>query len=119
MIRMLLMLSLITWFFKPTVALACQPMNASELQDKLKRESVAQLVFFASWCSSCKQHLTEAYAAKSLFIASFDENQAATKAFRAFLGEAHRQLCIWDKDGSIAAHYAVKSLPALRALGDK
>ncbi len=116
--RLFVILSLIALFFKPTVSLACQPMNASELQDKLKREPVAQLVFFASWCSSCKQHLTEAYAAKSLFIAIFDQNEAATKAFQAFLGEAHRQLCVWDKDGSIAAHYAVKSLPALRALGE-
>ena len=116
--RLLVMLSLIALVFRPAISLACQPMNASELQDKLKREPVAQLVFFASWCSSCKEHLTPDYAAKSLFIAIFDENEAATKAFRAFLGEAHRQLCVWDKDGSIAAHYAVKSLPALRTLGD-
>ena len=53
---------------------------------------------------------------KSFFIAVFDEPAAAEKAIRAVMGDEYLPRCIWDKDGSIAAFYAVKSLPALRSV---
>ena len=98
------------------VALACAGMNAQELQEQLKSEAAEQLVFFASWCASCKKHMTQDTLNKSYFIAAFDEQSAADKAFRAFLGESNLKRCIWDRDGSIAAAYGVKGLPVIRSL---
>jgi hypothetical protein len=107
---------LLLLLFVTDVALSCQVMTAKELQDLLRKEPAEQLVFFASWCASCKKHLTPAEAARSYFIAAFDEEAAARKAFTAFLGEAQLRRCIFDQDGSIAAAYGVKSLPVVRSL---
>ncbi|MDQ3231400.1 MAG: hypothetical protein M3Q07_06225 [Pseudobdellovibrionaceae bacterium] len=108
---------LVCWLlFVTDVALACVGMNAQQLQDKLKQEPAEQLVFFASWCASCKKHLTPESLKASYFIAVFDEQSAAEKAYSAFLGETNLKRCVWDQDGSIAAAYGVKSLPVVRAL---
>ncbi len=98
------------------IALACEAMTHAQFQEHLKKESATQLVFFASWCASCKKHMTMDDLAKSYFIASFDEQAAAQKAFSAFLGEAGMKRCIFDQDGSIAAAYNVKSLPKVLTL---
>jgi thiol-disulfide isomerase/thioredoxin len=95
------------------VALACAPMTYAQFQEQFKKESAEELVFFASWCASCKKHLVTEALAKSYFIAAFDEQPAATKAFTAFLGAEQLKRCIFDQDGSIAAAYGVKSLPAV------
>lgn len=95
------------------VALACVPMTYAQFQEQFKQEAAEELVFFASWCASCKKHLVADALAKSYFIASFDEQPAATKAFTAFLGADQLKRCIFDQDGSIAAAYGVKSLPAV------
>lgn len=95
------------------VALACVPMTYAQFQEQLKKEPAEELVFFASWCASCKKHLVPDQLAKSYFIASFDEEAAATKAFTAFLGGDSLKRCIFDKDGSIAAAHGIKSLPAV------
>jgi len=98
------------------VALACVGMNAQQLQEQLTTEPAEQLVFFASWCASCKKHMTQEILAKSYFIAAFDEQLAAVKAYSAFLGESNLKRCIWDRDGSIAIAYGVKGLPVIRSL---
>jgi hypothetical protein len=108
--------ALLFLFFVTDVALACQGMSYAQLQEQLKKQPAEQLVFFASWCASCKKHLTTDQAARSYFVAVFDEQPAAHKAYKAFLGDDHGQRCIFDQDGSIAAAYGVKSLPALRSL---
>lgn len=95
------------------VALGCQAMNLEQLKQKLGKEPAEELVFFASWCASCKKHLTEDRAAKSYFVAAFDEQPSALKAYAKFLGEKNLGRCIWDADGSIAEGYQVKALPAL------
>jgi thiol-disulfide isomerase/thioredoxin len=95
------------------VALACAPMTYAQFQEQLKKEPAEELVFFASWCASCKKHLVPEQVAKSYFIASFDEEAAANKAFTAFLGKDALVRCIFDQDGSIAAAHGIKSLPAI------
>ena len=95
------------------VALACAPMSLAQFQEQFKKEPAEELVFFASWCASCKKHLVREALAKTYFIASFDEQPAATKAFTVFLGDDQLKRCIFDQDGSIAAAYGVKSLPAV------
>jgi hypothetical protein len=97
------------------VALACVAMDAQQLQAELHIEPAEQLVFFASWCATCKKHMTEEILAKSYFIAVFDEQSAADKAYRSFLGESKLERCIWDRDGSIAKAYGVKSVPVIRS----
>jgi hypothetical protein len=103
-------------WFVTDVALACQGMTAAGLQEQLRKEAAEQLVFFASWCASCKKHLTPDQVAGSYFIAVFDEEAAARKAFTAFLGESNLGRCVFDQDGSIAAAYGVKSVPVVRSL---
>lgn len=98
------------------VALGCETMTATQLQEKLKKEPAEQLVFFASWCASCKKHLTQDTLAKSYFVAVFDEQPAAVKAYSKFLGEQNLKRCIWDQDGSIAVAYGIKGLPVVKAL---
>lgn len=117
--NLLLLVTLVWNLLSASSALACAPMDKSQLQQRLIEKPAEQLVFFASWCSSCKEHMREDWAAKSYFLAVFDEQAAAEKAFRAFVGEKNLDRCIWDKDGSIAAFYGVKSLPALRSLLSK
>lgn len=95
------------------VALACAPMTLAQFQEQLKKEPAEELIFFASWCASCKKHLVPEQVAKSYFIATFDEEAAATKAFTAFLGKDALKRCIFDQDGSIAAAHGIKSLPAV------
>lgn len=107
----LLLLLLVT-----DVALACEGMTHAQFQEQLKKQPAEQLVFFASWCASCKKHLTKDQVARSYFVAAFDEQPAARKAFTAFLGEDHVKRCIFDQDGSIAAAYGVKALPVVRSL---
>lgn len=98
------------------IALACEAMNYMAFQERLKNEPATQLVFFASWCASCKKHMTSEYLQTSYFIASFDEQAAAQKAFTAFLGESQLKRCVFDQDGSIAAAYGVKALPKVLSL---
>ncbi|WP_141734547.1 TlpA family protein disulfide reductase [Oligoflexus tunisiensis] len=98
------------------VALGCAGLTAAQLKDRLQKETVTQLVFFASWCASCKKHLKPESASTSLFIAVFDEQPAAQKAYTAFMGTEHQARCVWDQDGSIAAHYRIKRLPVVRPL---
>lgn len=98
------------------VALACEAMVNTQFQERLKKEPAAQLVFFASWCASCKKHLVKESLATSYFIAAFDEQSAAIKAYSSFMGESALHRCIWDKDGSIAAAYGVKALPLIKSL---
>lgn len=98
------------------VALACEAMTNLQFQERLKQEQATQLVFFASWCASCKKHMKTDQLESSYFIASFDEQPAAQKAFSAFLGDAAMKRCIFDQDGSISAAYGVKSLPKVLSL---
>ncbi len=112
-------LALVWCLLQASSSLGCVAMDNHQLQQKLLDKPSEQLVFFASWCSSCKEHMREDWASKSYFLAVFDDQAAAEKAFRAFVGEKNIERCIWDKDGSIAAFYKVKSLPALRSLLSK
>jgi hypothetical protein len=107
---------LLLLLFVTDVALACEAMTNVQFQERLKKEPAAQLVFFASWCASCKKHLVTENVPSSYFVAAFDEQSAAQKAFTAFLGEGQLKRCIFDQDGTIAAAYGVKSLPAVKSL---
>jgi thiol-disulfide isomerase/thioredoxin len=100
------------------VALGCLGLTSAQLLERLRKENVTELVFFASWCASCKKHLTPDQAESRLFIAVFDEQAAAQKAFTTFMGDEHAARCIWDRDGSIAAYYSVKGLPVVRPLAN-
>ncbi|MCX6129181.1 MAG: hypothetical protein NTX25_08995 [Proteobacteria bacterium] len=97
-------------------AQACEPMNAEQLTERIKSTGAKDLVFFASWCSGCQVHIREAKLEQTLFIAVFDELDRARQALESLLGAKAQKLCIWDKDGSLAQTYAVKSLPDQRKL---
>ena len=101
------------------LALACAGTTAEQLQKKLQAEPVEQLVFFASWCLSCRIHLRPDLLKTSYFIAVFDEQKAADQAFKTVLGATNLSRCLWDQDGSIAEFYSVKSLPATRPMMGK
>ena len=90
----------------------CTPADAGTLRLALKDKAETELIFFASWCASCKKHLIEARSSDVL-IAVFDEQAAAEKVVTQFAPLPSRR-CYWDSDGTIATAYEVKGLPAQR-----
>ncbi len=94
----------------------CPPAKIADLQKLLQEKPASELIFFASWCISCKEHLQHPPPG-SFFIASFDERAAANKVIDHFRGANEAPRCVWDEDGSITEHYQVKGLPATRSPG--
>lgn len=95
---------------------SCPPLKIEGLKQQLAAKPASELIFFASWCLSCKKHL-ETLEAEKIYIASFDERAAANKIFEHFRGaQTAAPRCFWDEDGSISAFYEVKGLPAHRSL---
>lgn len=84
----------------------CPPLNYDELMRNLKDKSETHLVFFASWCSGCKEHLVHATPKKSILIATFDEPASAEKVVNK-LGLSSP--CYLDR--GISDRLNVKSLP--------
>lgn len=95
---------------------SCPPLKIAALREQLREKPADELVFFASWCLSCKEHLRQLDSQK-VYIASSDEREAANKIFdhfRTSSSSSSSPRCYWDEDGSISAFYEVKGLPAKR-----
>lgn len=74
-----------------------------------------KLVFFSSWCPSCKDSLDKnSKDDQVLFVASFDNREAANKVARKYaLGE---QRCIFDVDDALSRQLEVSGVPAERTI---
>lgn len=83
----------------------CQVAKHAQLpQDK-------DIIFFASWCSSCLVKIKESDPGKTLYVAVFDEKESAQKALDFGLKGKASGSCLLDKSDSIAKEYGLFSLP--------
>ena len=78
-------------------------------------DQIEKVVFFASWCSGCVDHIKEA-PPRSVFVATFDEKQKASEALVFLLGNKDKRKCFWDNDGKMRDFFKVTSLPKSIAL---
>lgn len=91
-------------------AQTCKPMNDAEFLQIASLKEQTPLIFFSSWCFDCKRSLEQA-SIGNIAIAVFDTPSKAQEAFDVTKSPAQ---CIFDRDGSIAKHFKIKSLPARR-----
>jgi thiol-disulfide isomerase/thioredoxin len=94
------------------LAAACPTLAPAQLKDHLRPEGDTKLVFFASWCSDCRESLGKEQPPGTLFIAAFDEREAAEKVIARFRPDA---TCFTSD--AIAEQFRVKSLPAVVTVG--
>ncbi len=90
-------------------AAACPVATYADMENELKSNGDFEIVFFASWCASCAENLKSTVTHRRIFVASFDEAEAAAKVATKFGFAADCRL-----DSDIASRLGVKSLPATR-----
>jgi hypothetical protein len=90
-------------------AAACPPLTPAGLAAEAHaRGGEVTLVFFASWCASCKEHLTAKHDWRTLLIGSFDKPERLTEVVTALKPDAP---CFTD--AGIAAALGVSALPVV------
>lgn len=94
------------FFCNRAFSLECKEATWSELKEWQKGKGQTELVFFASWCSSCKESLSKTYSNPVLFISVFDEKADSERVLKHFVKDA---TCYFSKD--INKHFGVKALP--------
>ncbi len=87
----------------------CLALRFEELEALLQHEPATQIIFFASWCGSCKKHFEDKTPKKRIFIATFDKKTAAESVMTKF---QIQDSCYLD-DG-IAKRLSIQSLPQVR-----
>ena len=97
----------------PTIAFGeCLPVSHVEFETQVSKLSASKLVFFASWCPPCKEHLL-AYKDKDvILIASFDVKENADSALKALSMQDKK--CFFDQKSEVAKAYQVLETPAVR-----
>ncbi|MBI3295932.1 MAG: hypothetical protein HYZ71_14495 [Deltaproteobacteria bacterium] len=91
----------------PVWAASCPPITWDDLKDRLTGKD-AHLIFFASWCMNCQDHLAK-YPKNAVFIATFDEQRRAEQIIAHFRVKAP---CYTDID--VARHFGIRAVPADR-----
>jgi thiol-disulfide isomerase/thioredoxin len=94
---------------------ACKPVTPNELDGLVASEKATHVVFFASWCASCKIDLAAKYE-RPLFVATFDTPSAAAKAFFSVEAVAGKP-CYFDTDNAVARAWKVGGVPHVREIG--
>lgn len=73
-----------------------------------------ELVFFAAWCASCRNHLLERPKNPRLIVGTFDTRDRIEAALKA-LGRGDAP-CIFDDGERLAKEFKVQDVPAQREL---
>ena len=88
----------------------CHPITWESLSTKLNQDrNWDEIVFFASWCASCKPHLLSA-TTQSILISTLDtptESEATLQALQI----NSKIKCFIDEKGTIREKLGVKNLP--------
>ena len=87
-------------------SLECKEAKWSEVKEWQKGKGPTELVFFASWCSSCKDSITKSYSTPVVFISVFDEKSDSERVLSHFVQNA---TCYFSKD--IEKNFGIKALP--------
>jgi hypothetical protein len=95
-------------FFASSHALSyeCKEASWSNIKDWQKGKGSTDVVFFASWCSSCKDQLKKDHKGNVIFISIFDEKSDSERVLNFFRPEA---TCYFSKE--IEKELKIKSLP--------
>lgn len=94
------------------LAVACPELASADLQQHLRQDGDTKIVFFASWCSDCRENLGKEQPPGTLFVAAFDERAAAEKVMTRFRPGA---TCFTSD--ALAERFGVKSLPSVVTVG--
>jgi hypothetical protein len=102
----------------PLCGVECRAVNLKEFREALAH-GPDRAVFFASWCSSCSQFITQDRIANTAFVAIADDKARAEKVLGTYLKDrAAAATCFFDKDESIAKAFGVRNLPFEKSLRD-
>lgn len=96
--------------FLPLNALAdCPKLSLAQLKELTATKGAKHLVFFSTWCSSCKEHLLKEDKPGTIFIAAFDTPERASAVIQKL---NIKQPCYFD-DG-LTNYFGIKVVPAER-----
>ena len=84
----------------------CKEASWSNIKEWQKGKGSTEVVFFASWCSSCKDHLRQDFKGNVIFISIFDERSDSERVLNFFKPSA---TCYFSKE--IDKELKIKSLP--------
>ena len=90
----------------------CKRLDLPALLAHMRASPQKDVVFFATWCASCAQHLRP-NAKPAILVATFDAPEAVVYALRRM---QVRQPCLLD--GGAAKALGVRSVPSRFALRD-
>ena len=100
---------LIWCLFSPLSQASCLKTDAAKLGGWLgQNQSFKEIIFFASWCSSCRSHIENA-SESSVLVAVFDTEENANAVNAAT--NLKKRPCFWAQDQSISTEYKVGELP--------
>ena len=90
---------------------ACRAVSGEEWEKLTPK----RIVFFASWCKSCEEHLKPEYADGAVFVNSYDDAKQADAMMKKYFGEK-QPTCVLDEGEVLAHRYGVKYLPFVKEL---
>ncbi|MFK7873699.1 MAG: TlpA family protein disulfide reductase [Oligoflexales bacterium] len=96
----------------------CFPIKVEQFERVAEQKKWKEVVFFASWCASCKPHLIQATSPRSVVIATYDTRQEAERVLD-FLGIQSTIPCFIDHDGKLREKFKIQSLPRKIMLSDQ
>ena len=75
-------------------------------------DNASEVVFFASWCSSCLKSIQDSNVKNSVYIAIFDEREKAKEALAFALGnKVKNAACFFDEKQLVGKQFSVTNLP--------
>jgi hypothetical protein len=91
----------------------CNDSSLEIFKKDLEARNIKRLVFFASWCLSCKKHILESNVDSTLFIVAYDNKERALSALNGLFSPERRTRvqCQLDSSEDIIGYFNVKSLP--------
>ena len=102
--RLLFFLGLV--FSYSALSMDCKEADWKLVNELQKGKGATDVVFFASWCSSCKEHLKKEYKENVIFISLFDEKKDSERVLKHFKPNA---TCYFSVE--IEKELKIKSLP--------
>ncbi len=105
----LMLLSILAW---PARAYGnCPILKPEGLRDLLGKNESVRLVFFSSWCGSCREHLTAIRQdeKQTYFIGTFDSQERVTQAVQTLRKSLVR--CYWDQEHKVAKFLGISEVP--------
>lgn len=97
----------------PLASPHCEAGGMNRLKKIAAEGHTTSVIFFASWCPSCREHLEHSNPEKDLLIATFDEKNQAERALAALKISTP---CLLD-DG-IAKELKILDVPFILAIVD-